>query len=167
MSIPTSFKKLWQRHGVLNGWCCQGLKTTLEHAGLAVAPPGFTPDEPGLETTAETNSVLHPRPASRRGDEGLETTAETDSVLRPHSASRRGDEGLKSLAAKLSNQGSTGVKPTEAELHIGACGSCQTGALPAQGRQGPSYASRRVVVVKPGLYRHRAGRGRVTHRDVC
>ena len=76
--------------------------------------------------------------------QGLETTAETDSVLRPRPASRRGDEGLKSLAAKLSNQGSTGVKPAGAELRLG-----------------------RVVVVKPGLYRHRAGRGRIAVGSGC
>ena len=57
-----------------------------------------------------------PRPALRRMSQGLKTTAKTDSVLRPRPASRRGDEGLKSLAAKWSNQGSTGVKPAGAEL---------------------------------------------------
>ena len=87
--------------------------------------------------------------------QGLETTAETDSVRRPRPASRRGDEGLETTAAKLSNRGSTGVKPAGAELRMGAGGSCQTGARPAQGRQGPNrggirlHQSARDLIMSP------------------
>ena len=56
-------------------------------------------------------------------------------------------------------------------LRVFACCSCQTEALPTQGRQGPeaytpplaSCQWMQGVVAKPGLYRLRVGRGQTAH----
>ena len=98
----------------------------MEHASHALAPPGFTPGEPGFGNYSENQIGASSPPGFMPGD-----------------------DGLKSLAAKWSNQGSTGVKPAGAELCVAACGSRQTRALPAQGRQGPNRNAIRLQPISP------------------